>query len=76
MTYADLQPLIRKALLQRIADDLAILAEYMGRTNPPLARCCYVHFEAIEHGHPLTFVHRLCDPPCYHAHHNGEVWLG
>lgn len=75
---------LRSALLQRLIDDVAVVAEYERRMDLPLARCCYVEYEVVEHGRKVVRAHRLCGdkrilgwftPPCDHAHHRSEVWL-
>lgn len=67
-------PRIRRSLLQRLANDLAVARK---REEDPewnhLPSCCWLHFEWPEPGR--LAVHRLCGDGCVHWHHQNEIWL-
>lgn len=67
---------LRQALLQRLADRLAIAREYQINWDRDLPECCWVHYHEHPEGRIEHWVHRLCAPGCPHWHHQIEVILG
>jgi hypothetical protein len=76
---ADDHPL-RRALLQRLANDLAFM-EWIDQNGTREWNCCWVEF----HNEGLEWIHCLCDgrveitneinwdaKPCWHWHHRSE----
>lgn len=77
---------LRRALLQRLANDLAVAREL--DRNPDLDGlwpCCWVSFEMTQRFQAdgvrpeglrrVACVHRICDDDCAHWHHQTEVFL-
>lgn len=72
---------LRRALLQRLADRLAIARLYATDfTDRELASCCWVTYpKTCQHddgsSHVEHWVYRLCYEDCPHWHHQTEVWM-
>ena len=66
---------LRQALLQRLADRLAIAREYHLNGDRDLPECCWVHYDQHPEGRTEHWVHRLCTQGCPHWHHRIEVFL-
>ena len=61
---------LRRALLQRLVDDMAALTVSVGPQS-----CCWLSY-TFWAPRRQEWLHRLCPPSCTHWHHQTELWMG
>lgn len=69
---------IRRTLLQRLANDLAVARELNDNWASPLGGtqpCCWIEFTMRDGPRTCQALHRICPDSCPHWHHQTEVFL-